>query len=61
MKPGSYAIICRDINQFDLIAEKAALRDLKVISYGSQKMPTCVYSHMRKVLQRYPLITKSSL
>lgn len=37
MKPGSYAIICRDIDQFDLIAEKAALRGLKVISYGESK------------------------
>ncbi|NEN76562.1 UDP-N-acetylmuramoyl-tripeptide--D-alanyl-D-alanine ligase [Pelistega sp. NLN82] len=34
MRAGAYAVICRDIEQFDLIAEKALEKGLNVVSYG---------------------------
>lgn len=34
MKPGELAIICRDIEQYDLIAEKAEMHGLNIITYG---------------------------
>ena len=34
MKPGELAIICRDIEQYDLIAEKAEMYGLDIITYG---------------------------
>ena len=37
MDTGSHAVICRDIAQFDLIAEKAAARGLNIVSYGESE------------------------
>lgn len=37
VKPHGLAVICRDIAQYDLIASKAKLHDLKIVSYGEHK------------------------
>lgn len=37
MKPGEVAIICRDIEQYALIAEKAKMHGLTIINYGEHK------------------------
>ena len=34
MKPGEVAIICRDIEQYELIAQKAKMHGLTIINYG---------------------------
>lgn len=37
MKPGSLAVICRDIAQYDLIVKKAKTHDLNIIDYGEHE------------------------
>ena len=37
MKPGEVAIICRDIEQYELIVEKAKMHGLTIINYGEHK------------------------
>ncbi len=37
MKPGSLAVICRDIAQYDLIVKKAKTHNLNIINYGEHE------------------------